>query len=71
MAAGTYYLRVEPEGAGQSGPPVNYSIAVRRDVPSLFLYFAVIGVLLLPPIFVTLRTASFEGRRWQESDFAD
>jgi hypothetical protein len=40
-------------------------------VPSLFLYFVVIGVLLLPPIFVTLRTASFEGRRWQESDFAD
>ena len=71
VAAGTYYLRVEPEGAGQSGPPVNYSIAVRRDVPSLFLYFVVIGVLLLPPIFVTLRAASFEGRRWQESDFAD
>jgi hypothetical protein len=71
VAAGTYYLRVEPEGAGQAGPPVSYSIAVRRDVPSLFLYLVVIGVLLLPPIFVTLRTASFEGRRWQESDFAE
>ncbi len=71
VAAGTYYLRVEPEGAGQAGPPVNYSIAVRRDVPNLLLYLLVIGVLLLPPIFVTLRSASFEGRRWQESDFSE
>jgi hypothetical protein len=71
VPAGTYYLRVEPEGAGQAGPPVNYSIAVRRDVPNLLLYLLVIGVLLLPPIFVTLRSASFEGRRWQESDFSE
>ena len=71
VAAGTYYLRVEPEGAGQSGPPVDYRLSVRRDVPNLFLYLLVIGVLLLPPLFVTLRSASFEGRRWQESDFSE
>jgi hypothetical protein len=71
VPAGTYYLRVEPESAGQAGPAVNYSIAVRRDVPTLILYLLAIGVLLLPPIFVTLRSASFEGRRWQESDFSE
>ena len=30
-----------------------------------------IVVLLIPPIFVTMRAASFEARRWQESDFAE
>jgi hypothetical protein len=71
VAAGTYYLRVEPESAGQSSPPVRYSIVVRRDVPTLVLYLLAIGVLILPPIVVTLRSASFEGRRWQESDFSE
>ena len=28
-------------------------------------------VLLVPPILVTLRAASFEAKRWQESDFAE
>ena len=32
--AGTYYLRVEPESGTQGGPPVNYSLKIRRDVPS-------------------------------------
>lgn len=71
VAAGTYYLRVEPEGAAQAGSPVHYSIAVRRDVPNLLLYLFAIGVLLVPPVVVSMRSASFEGRRWQESDFSE
>ena len=71
VAAGTYYLRVEPEGGIQSGPPVNYSLKIRRDVPSPIYYGLAIVVLLVPPIFVTMRAASFEARRWQESDFAE
>ena len=71
VGAGTYYLRVEPEGGTQSGPPVNYSLKIRRDVPSPLYYVLAIVFLLLPPIFVTLRAASFEARRWQESDYSE
>ena len=71
VGAGTYYLRVEPEGGTQSGPPVNYSLKIRRDVPSPVYYVLAMVLLLVPPIFVTMRAASFEARRWQESDFAE
>ena len=71
VTAGTYYLRVEPEGGTQSGPPVSYSLKIRRDVPSPVYYALAIVVLMLPPIFVTMRAASFEARRWQESDYSD
>ena len=71
VAAGTYYLRVEPEGQSQAGPPVIYALKVRRDVPSPLFYILAVCALLLPPIFVTLRAASFEATRWQESDFAE
>jgi hypothetical protein len=70
VSAGTYYLRVEPEGGTQGAVPVHYSLKLRRDVPSPVYYVLAIVVLLVPPIFVTLRAASFEARRWQESDFA-
>ncbi len=70
VPAGTYYLRVEPEGPSPTGPPVAYALRVRRDVPSPLFYILAIGLLLLPPVAVTLRSASFEARRWQESDFA-
>lgn len=70
VSAGTYYLRVEPESGTPGGPPVNYSLKIRRDVPSPVYYVLAVVVLLVPPIFVTLRAASFEARRWQESDFA-
>ena len=71
VAAGTYYLRVEPESGTPGGPPVSYSLKIRRDVPSPVYYVLAFVVLLVPPIFVTLRAAAFEARRWQESDFSD
>jgi hypothetical protein len=49
---------------------VDYEIDVRRDVPRTS-YFWMVGLLLLiPPIWVTFRRFSFEGQRWQESDYA-
>jgi hypothetical protein len=71
VKAGTYYLRVEPEAGTPGGPPVTYSLKIRRDVPSPIYYVLAIVILLVPPIFVTLRAASFEARRWQESDFSE
>jgi len=40
-------------------------------VPSPLYYLIALGVLLLPPIVVTMRSSAFEARRWQESDFGD
>lgn len=70
MPVGRYYLRIEPESEANS-PPVSYSVAVLRDVPSPLYYLIALGVLLLPPIVITLRSSAFEARRWQESDFGD
>ena len=71
VEAGTYYLRVEPEAGTPGGPPVTYSLKIRRDVPSPIYYVLAFVVLLVPPIFVTMRAAAFEARRWQESDFSE
>lgn len=64
---GQYYLRVEPE-ADKTSPTLHYTIRVRRDVVSLLPYAIVFVLILVPPLWVTVRSASFEGRRWQESD---
>jgi hypothetical protein len=69
VPAGEYYLRVEPEGE-KTGLTVPYTIRVRRDVPSLMPYGAVLLVLLVPPLVTVLRSTSFELRRRQESDYA-
>ena len=67
---GKYYLRVEPEGPANS-PPVNYTLTVRRDVPSPSFYLIALGLLAIPPVFASLRSASFEAKRWQESDYGE
>jgi hypothetical protein len=75
VPGGRYFLRIEPQGGSGAGlpsiaGPVPYTVVVRRDVPSLS--FFLIGLLLLvtPPVFGTLRAASFETQRWAESDYA-
>jgi hypothetical protein len=67
VPAGDYYLRVEPSGAGT---PIGYRIRVRRDVPALMPYGVGLVLLLLPPGLLAWGAASFEHRRWQESDHA-
>jgi hypothetical protein len=72
IPAGRYYLRVEPDMNDQDGAThsVRYDVRVRRDVP-YNPFFWIAGLLLLvPPIFVSLRAAGFEKARWQESSFA-
>ena len=70
LPVGRYYLRIEPESEASS-QPISYSVVVLRDVPSPLYYLIALGVLLLPPIVVTMRSSAFEARRWQESDFGD
>jgi hypothetical protein len=67
VPAGRYYLRIEPEGPGNSRVPVTYTVRVRRDVPSALPFLIALGVLVVPPLLVTWRAASFEQRRWAES----
>jgi hypothetical protein len=68
MAAGEYYLRVEPEADPALQRHV-YSITVRRDVPSLTPYGVAALLLLVPPVWLVVRLLSFEHRRLQESDY--
>ncbi len=71
VPAGRYYLRVEPDMNDEDGRAhsVRYQVRVRRDVP-YNPFFWIAGLLLLvPPIFVSLRAAGFEKARWQESSF--
>lgn len=63
---GRYYLRVEPEMT--SATPVRFDITLRHDVPTFAWFGVVIVLLLLPPIFRTIRSAHFEHTRWAESD---
>lgn len=70
---GRYYLRVEPEmdKASQSQfRGVNYEITVKRDVPSYSWFIVALFLLLIPPVWYTIRVFSFERARWAESDHA-
>lgn len=62
---GRYVLRIEPEGPA----PVNYTVRVYRDVPSLGFFLVALLVLALPPVFASLGAGAFETTRWQESDY--
>jgi len=71
---GRYYLRVEPE-LDTSTPSVTprsvrYQIKVVRDVTTWAYFFIGCLLLLIPPIWTSLRGGSCETRRWSESDYA-
>lgn len=70
VPGGRYFLRVEPEGPPEGGPLVNYTLRIQRDVPSFLPFFLGMLALLVPPVIVALRAASFESQRWAESDHA-
>lgn len=74
---GRYYLRIEPDRDQQPGDTVeqmskliNYEIIVRHDIPATGVLFLVVLVLLIPPVWQTIRKWMFEQKRWSESDYA-
>ena len=71
---GRYYLRIEPEMDKNSRTlryhAVHYDVEVRRNVPHYILFWLAVPLMLLPAIWKSLRRASFETSRWQESDHA-
>jgi hypothetical protein len=80
---GRYYLRIEPEmdtpGSSTSSVSrsnvrprfnaVNYSITVRHDVPNYTWFWIAAALLLIPPIFYSIRARVFETKRWMQSDY--
>jgi hypothetical protein len=48
---------------------VRYEIKVVHDVTTWVYFFIGLLLLLIPPIWTTLRSGSFEMKRWAESDY--
>ena len=69
VPAGRWFLRMELDGP-DTGREIDWSVDVRRDTPGVVWWLIALVILVLPPIFVGLRSAAFETTRWAESDFA-
>jgi hypothetical protein len=48
---------------------MSYEVTVKRGSPAYFWFFVGFLGLLIPPIAISIRTFSFENRRWAESDY--
>jgi len=70
VPSGKYYLRIEPEMDSKNTRSMRYEIAIHRDVPNFVFFWIAALLLVIPPIFTTVRAASFESARWRESDYA-
>ena len=66
---GTWFLRVSADGTAP-GPPILYRVTLRRDAPGALPFIVAFVLLLLPPVFLSIRAHAFETRRWAESDYA-
>ena len=71
IPGGRYYLRIEPETdpavAGGPRAPIPFRVRIVRGRPFYFRYFLGMFLLLIPPIWISIRAAAFEGKRWAES----
>ncbi|MFI5311882.1 MAG: DUF4178 domain-containing protein [Gemmatimonadales bacterium] len=70
VPAGTYFLRVQPEGPAGDARTIGYTIKLRRDVPRTTFFLIALGLLAAVPLIALARMAAFESMRWKESDYA-
>ena len=70
VPSGKYILRVAPEGGDNPLRNVTYKLVVKRDVPQYLFYILAFFALLVPALLSYAPKASFEQRRWAESDHA-
>jgi hypothetical protein len=68
-APATTTTKQRPRFPSTAGHHVYYEIVIRHDVPGYGWFWLAALLLLIPPIFVTIRAAAFETRRWQTSDY--
>ncbi len=65
---GTYYLAVDPDLPSEKPVPVRTTLEVARGGAGWSNYVLLMLFLAAFPIFTRMRSASFEVRRWAESD---
>jgi hypothetical protein len=71
VPAGRYALRLDAEAAAATpGANIPYTVTVRSQVPSTGRAMLLLVLYLVAPVFVTIAAATFESRRWSESDHA-
>lgn len=70
VPSGRYFLRVAAEGGEPGKPSVNYALRVKHDVPGYGFYLLAFVAIVIPAFLLWIPTASFEQRRWAESDYA-
>jgi hypothetical protein len=66
IAAGRYYLRVEPE-MDATATPMRYELVVHRGVPTWTWMWVAALLLLIPPIVTMVRSIKFESARWRQA----
>jgi hypothetical protein len=67
VPGGKYHLNIYPEFSGVTH---EFTVTVRRDVPTLSNFFITLVALCLFPAFYFLRKQILEQRRWSESDYS-
>ncbi len=65
VPSGNYRLLIDAD----AGTPMNFSLNVKRDVPSWSNFWFTALLLMIYPLFAALRRWSFESKRWAESDY--
>ncbi len=65
---GTWVARLDPETEKGQAPP-QFRVRLRSGVPHVSQLVWTLVLLFLPPFLLVFSRASWEGRRWAESDF--
>ena len=65
---GTYYLAVDPEMSTETPVPVRDTLEIKTGGAGWSNFVLLLIFLVAFPIFTRMRVASFETRRWMESD---
>ena len=67
---GRYVMRLAP--LWENGKkPAQFSVTARSRVPRVWMMVLIGILLLIPPIWVSMRSGGFETRRWSESDHTE
>jgi hypothetical protein len=70
LPAGRYTMRLEAQWENWNQPvPPQLTVKVEQGVPRFLNLLLLLLALSAIPIFVAIRHASFEGRRWKDSEF--
>jgi hypothetical protein len=69
LPAGNYFLVIDPEFSAEKRVGVADRVRVIRDQAAWSNFFFLLVFLALLPMYSRYRVASFEAKRWEDSDF--